>query len=45
MLAGWLAFGSLDLPLRGAVILWALVLVLLGISTIELVAQQSKTNE
>lgn len=39
VLAAWLLFGSLDLPVRGLVFLWALVAVLVGISTLELVAQ------
>jgi len=38
VLAAWLVFGGLDLPLRGLVFLWALVVVLVGISTLELVA-------
>lgn len=32
----WLAFGNLRLPLRGLVFLWALVVVLVGISAVEL---------
>jgi hypothetical protein len=38
VLAGWLLFGGLDLPVRGRVLLWALVAVLIGLSTAELVA-------
>lgn len=38
VLAAWLIFGGLDLPLRGLVFLWILVFVLVGISTLELVA-------
>ena len=38
VLAAWLIFGGLDLPLRGLVFLWILVFVLVGISTFELVA-------
>ena len=37
VLAAWLIFGGLDLPLRGLVFLWTLVFVLVGISTLELV--------
>ena len=37
VLAAWLIFGGLDLPLRGLVFLWVLVFVLVGISTLELV--------
>lgn len=36
VLALWLLFGGLTLPLRGEVLLWSLVLVLVIISTIEL---------
>lgn len=38
VLAGWLVFGALALPLRGRLLLWALVVVLVGISSLELVA-------
>ena len=34
----WLLLGDLELPLRGLVFLWALVVVLVGISTIEILA-------
>ena len=37
-LAGWLVFGSLSLPTRGLLLLWGLVVLLVGISTVELVA-------
>ena len=37
-LAAWLVFGSLALPLRGRLVLWALVVVLVGISSLELAA-------
>jgi hypothetical protein len=32
----WLLSGALDLPLRGLVFLWALAIVLVGISTVEM---------
>jgi hypothetical protein len=35
--AFWLLFGDLDISLRGSIILWLLVVVLLTISTIELI--------
>lgn len=35
VLAGWLLFGNLSLPLRGQVFLWALVVLLVGISSLE----------
>ena len=38
VLAAWLVFGSLEIPIRGQVLLWALVVVLVGISSVELVA-------
>ena len=38
VLAAWLIFGGLELPLRGLVFLWILVFVLVGVSTLELVA-------
>ena len=37
VLAWWLALGGLDLPLRGRVFLWALVVLLVGLSGVELV--------
>ena len=39
VLAAWLGSGALALPVRGQVFLWALVVVLVGISGLELVAQ------
>jgi hypothetical protein len=36
VLAGWLIWGALALPTRGRVVLWSLVAVLVGISTLEL---------
>ena len=38
VLCGWLVFGDLSLPMRGLVFLWFLVVLLLGISAVELVA-------
>jgi hypothetical protein len=38
VLAAWLLVGSLDIPLRGQVLLWALVVMLVGISSLELLA-------
>ncbi len=35
VLAMWLLFGTLDLPLRGYVVLWVLAILLIGISTAE----------
>jgi hypothetical protein len=36
VLALWLIFGNLNLPIKGHVILWILVILLAGISSIEL---------
>jgi hypothetical protein len=41
-LAGWLLLGDLELPARGQVFLWALALLLVGISSAELVATAGK---
>jgi hypothetical protein len=38
VLAAWLLIGSLDIPLRGQVLLWALVVILVGISSLEMLA-------
>jgi hypothetical protein len=35
VLAAWLLFGHLTLPLHGTIILWALVFVLIGLSSLE----------
>ena len=39
VLAGWLTLADLELPLRGLVFLWALVLALVGLSGLELVQE------
>ena len=39
VLASWLVYGGLSLTLRGQLLLWLLVLVLVGMSTLELLAQ------
>ncbi len=39
VLAGWLIFGDLSLPLYSSVLLWTLVLLLVGISSAELLAR------
>lgn len=36
VLAGWLLWGSLALPLWGQLLLWSLVALLIGLSTLEL---------
>ena len=40
VLAAWLVSGALSLPVRGQILLWALVVVLVGISALELTAQR-----
>lgn len=35
VLAFWLIFGSLDIPLRGYIILWSLVIILVILSSVE----------
>ncbi len=40
-LAGWLVFGTLDLLLRGSVVLWSLAAILVGLSGIELLSERS----
>lgn len=37
-LAGWLIFGSLDLPLRGRIVLWSVAAVLVFVSVVGLAA-------
>ena len=43
VLAVWLMFGRLHLPVRGMVFLWVLVFVLVGVSTLELLATMRGT--
>ena len=40
-LSGWLVFGGLQLPLRGILVLWTLVAVIVGLSGVELVSERS----
>jgi hypothetical protein len=40
VLAGWLLFGSLEIPLRGRIFLWALVLILVVLSSVEFVVRK-----
>jgi hypothetical protein len=40
----WLLLGDLELPLRGLVFLWALVVVLVGISMIEILASRHRQD-
>jgi hypothetical protein len=43
-LAAWLLVGRLHLPTRGTAFLWALVVVLIGLSAIELAAHRRRTR-
>ena len=45
VLAIWLLSGSLNLPLRGQIFLWSLVLLLVGLSLIEGLAQLKKRTK
>ena len=38
VLLGWLLFGNLNLPLRGSIFLWGIDIILVGISSVELIA-------
>ena len=42
MLAVWLITGKLDLTLAGSIFLWLLVILLVGISALELIAHKRK---
>ena len=41
VLSGWLVFGGLQLSLRGILVLWTLVVILVGLSAVELVSERS----
>jgi hypothetical protein len=45
VLALWLIFGDLNLPLRGQAFLWSLALILMILSTIELIFQIRSANK
>lgn len=38
----WLIFGRLDLPVRGSIFLWTLAIILLAISSVELIMNRKK---
>ncbi|KPL19610.1 MAG: hypothetical protein AMJ92_02315 [candidate division Zixibacteria bacterium SM23_81] len=44
ILAGWLVSGKLSLPLRGRLVLWGLVVILVAISWFELRAHRKKKH-
>jgi len=41
-LAAWLIFGALDIPVGGRIFLWGLVVVLVGISSVELIVHRKR---
>ena len=45
VLAIWLLAGNVSLPLRGSIVLWALVIVLIVLSSFELWAQLKQRQE
>lgn len=45
ILAIWLLFGNLNLPMRGQILLWCLVLLLVALSLVEGLAQLKMRNE
>jgi hypothetical protein len=45
VLAAWLVHGSLEIPLYGKIFLWSLVLLLVGISSLELLTPFWKRRE
>ena len=45
VLAGWLLFGNLQIPLRGTLFLWGLVILLVGISVVELLANSHLADD
>ena len=44
VLTGWLLSASINLPVRGRILLWALALILVGISTIEYVSMRLRSR-
>ena len=41
----WLVFGNLNLPIQGKIILWLIVVILVGISTLELSAYLKRERQ
>jgi len=42
VLAAWILWGALDIPVRGRIFLWLLVAVLVGVSLVELKVQRAR---
>lgn len=45
VLGGWLLFGELETPTRGELFLWGLVVVLVGVSSIETVISRGQQDD
>lgn len=45
VLLGWLLFGNLNLPLRGIIFLWIIAIILVGISSVELINLRNKQTK
>ena len=45
VLGAWLLLGELELPFRGSIFLWSLVVLLVGISSVELATNISKSHK
>lgn len=41
VLLGWLLFGKLSLPLRGNIFLWSIAIILVGVSSVELIVDRN----
>jgi hypothetical protein len=41
-LAVWLIFGNINVPVKGQIVMWSLVLILVGLSSIEFISQVRK---
>jgi len=44
VLSLWLLFGGLEMPLRGEILLWSLVALIVGISTVEILVTKISQN-
>ena len=45
VLLGWLLFGNLNLPLQGSIFLWVIAIILVGISSVELIAYRKAQSK
>ncbi len=44
VLAAWLLFGDLGLPFRGSLLLWGLVILLVGVSSMEMLTRREDND-